>query len=82
VLVVTPCIPFRFADGSGGGFVCTRGGVYKSRCVYCGRPATLLCDGPPRKPGDKTCDRAICKACATPDGPGRDLCRHHAGKFK
>jgi len=68
----------------GGGMVvtCSRGGASAPRCVHCGRRAGLLCDGPPRKPGDKTCDRAICDVCATPDGPDRHLCRIHSGRFK
>jgi hypothetical protein len=60
------------------GFVCTSG---RTRgCDSCGRAeAVVLCDFPltGAKAG-KTCDRAMCRACAVSDGPGKDLCPMHA----
>lgn len=66
---------------SGSTIICTRGGAYSSKCVYCDRPASKLCDGPaPAGSGRKTCDKNLCSRCATSGGPGRDLCRTHAAE--
>jgi hypothetical protein len=57
-----------------------------TRCVHCGQPATKLCDGSALPGvgscwgGAKTCDKNLCDRCATPDGPGRDLCKDCAAQ--
>lgn len=54
--------------------VCTRGsGVRRRRCWHCGKLDNLLCDGPVAV--NKTCDRPICRGCATSGGPNIDYCR-------
>ena len=47
----------------------------QSKCHYCSRPSSNLCDFPA---GDgKTCDRPICGQCMIHTGPDRDECRVH-----
>jgi len=72
-------MPCKRTDLPGGGFViaCTRGQRSKP-CVACGRPALLLCDGPPPEGvAWKTCSAPICAGCAQHVGPDRDLCPAH-----
>lgn len=67
----------------GGGFAIVCGGHRgrrKAACVHCGRPASLLCDGPGKN--GKTCDRPICAACTTPGGKDIDYCRDHASQIR
>lgn len=64
--------------GGGVAIVCTRG-ERPRRCAVCGAPgATLLCDGPPRTPKAKTCDRPLCVRCAVRRAPDQDYCPEHA----
>lgn len=54
--------------------VCSRGRATK-RCAFCADRAGLLCDGPTAGGGKSaTCDKPICRRCATHVGPERDLC--------
>jgi RNA polymerase subunit RPABC4/transcription elongation factor Spt4 len=47
----------------------------KKICRFCHRrEATQLCDYPM---GGKTCDKPICKECATVVGPDLDFCPDH-----
>jgi hypothetical protein len=57
------------------GIVCLRSSAGPvKRCVYCGAPAGLLCDG--RRKGKKgTCDRPLCKSCAWSPMRETDFCR-------
>lgn len=73
-----PCVPFRSSDGEISGFACTRGSSRK-RCAVCGSPATIACDWPLQglKVG-QTCDRALCRRCATRIRPNVDYCPAHA----
>ena len=73
-----PCIPFRSADGTVSGFVCTRW-RREPPCSVCKMPSSILCDYEltGTKAG-KTCDRPLCKRCAVHVGPNRDLCPAHA----
>lgn len=68
-------------DLGGGNFAitCTRG-RRPNLCQVCKlRPLDVLCDYPLRgaKAG-KTCDRKLCRACATNVGANKDLCPPHA----
>lgn len=79
----------------GVGFVCSRGRQAGPRCSGCGSTRTVaLCDFPLRGPkAGKTCDRPLCRACATalpaelvvqmgaevPEG-GFDVCRAHGAE--
>lgn len=73
----------------GNTIICSRGSRKQPLCVDCGRPSTLLCDGPLPKGilyrrssvpgGDSTCSRPICRACAWPrasrkPGDDKDYC--------
>jgi len=60
------CHPLRSADGKLSGFVCSRGQP-REKCSVCGRfGAELLCDYPLKGKHDgKTCDRLLCRQCAT-----------------
>ena len=73
-----PCEVVRLPDG-GSAIVCS--GRSRSKCA-CGRAATLLCDWkvPARRSG--TCDRPICRGCATKPAPDKDLCPAHAAAFR
>jgi len=67
-------------DGERTVIICTR---YRakppSRCRYCGRPCTKLCDFPVERNGKvTTCDAKMCGWCATHVGHEKDLCRAHA----
>jgi hypothetical protein len=75
------CIPYTSADGKVRGFVRVSGPPPKQCYVAgCGRQSTLLCDWPgPR--GLATCDRPLCRDCATAIGPDQDLCPTHAAKW-
>jgi len=63
----------------GGGFaiVCGTRRGRRSTCAHCGRPASLLCDGPARDGGVGTCDRALCTHCRIHVPPDRDYCKGH-----
>jgi hypothetical protein len=56
--------------------------VTERPCSGCGRRADLLCDWkvPSRKSG--TCDKPICKDCATSPAPDKDICPAHAPDLK
>lgn len=66
------CTPIKFADGVVG-IVCTPR-RWRRRCS-CGAWAELFCDHPKRRGG--TCDRAICRRCATEIGPDQHHCPEH-----
>jgi hypothetical protein len=71
-----PCQTFYDEQGKPIGVVCSR--VRRRRCSACGNlGAEILCDGPGARAG-KTCDRALCRRCATSVGPDVDLCPAHA----
>lgn len=57
-----PCERLYGPDRRVTGFLCSKGRKGKP-CEFCGRPSTLLCDGP-GKPPRKTCDARMCGACA------------------
>ena len=68
-----PCYDIQM-PGGGVGVICTRGsGPRRRRCFHCGRLDNLLCDGPVAV--NKTCDRPICRGCATSGGLDVDFCR-------
>lgn len=64
----------------GNAIVCTRTSRKQlGRCRECWvQTATLLCDGPSKSARGKTCDKPICRACATAGGHNVDYCRDHA----
>lgn len=63
------CYPLTTEQGAFIGFAC--GPRRKpAKCVGCGLPAGLLCDG---KKGSKTCDAPICEACTAKQGK-KDFC--------
>jgi hypothetical protein len=67
-----PCYDIELPNGVRG-IACARGGR-RRRCYHCNRlGADRLCDGPVAV--NRTCDRPICRACATADGPELDYCR-------
>jgi len=43
-------------------------------CEVCGGMSSRLCDGPPRSPETKPCDRHLCSVCAVRVGRNRGLC--------
>lgn len=56
----------------GGGIICGNLGPH---CTQCAGVSDVLCDFPV---GDgKTCDRALCKACAKKVAPDTDYCNDH-----
>ncbi len=60
------------------GFVCSRGGGSRKKCVTCGRTADRLCDWPVRRDGKMTtCDRASCRQHSTNVSPKVDYCLVH-----
>jgi len=66
------CREFKDAQGAFVGFVCgprTRA----PKCVGCGNPATLECDGKSKSNARKTCDAPICGTCAVKEGK-KDFC--------
>lgn len=71
-------MPCRKVPLPEGGFmiVCSRGQKPKL-CTYCSNPSEVLCDGPGINP-EKTCDKPMCRKCAT-HVPGKDLdyCHSH-----
>lgn len=67
-----PCTPVDL-PGLGRAIVCTRG--RRMRCA-CGKAASLQCDAPTRRRSG-TCDRRLCRSCATEIGPDRHLCPAH-----
>lgn len=67
--------------GGGTAIVCGVRGRHRrpTPCVHCGRPSEVLCD---HRNGDgRTCDAAICRACALRVGKNRDYCKHHAKAY-
>lgn len=46
-------------------------------CDDCGAPAEFECDGSPRRPGRKTCDRPLCRRCRIHVPPNQDFCKDH-----
>ena len=63
----------------GKAIVCSRGGRRTAPCAYCGRPQDVLCDFPlTAARAGQTCDKPMCKACATHVEPDEDYCRAHA----
>ncbi len=72
-----PCHHYRSPSGDVVAIVCTRG--RRRRCTYCGGPASQLCDFPVMRGGrEGTCDRALCRHCATRLPGDRDLCKEHS----
>lgn len=63
-----------------GGVAIVCGTGSRKKCE-CGAKATLECDWkvPTRRSG--TCDKGICRNCATSPAPGKDLCKKHAEAF-
>ncbi len=60
------------------GIACGRGRRVPACSNRCGRDGTQLCDYPlTGKQAGHTCDRRICKTCATKDGE-KDFCPPHA----
>jgi len=63
--------------------VCSRGSGKKlGKCQECWLvEATLLCDGPRKNQAGRatggTCDKPLCRGCATSGGPNVDYCRDH-----
>jgi len=53
--------------------VCSRGKRWK-KCQFCGRGASLLCDGAKASGPRGTCDADLCATCAVHVGTDRDLC--------
>ncbi len=71
------CHRFSAPSGDIAAIVCTRG--RGRRCAYCGGPASQLCDFPVIRGGrETTCDRALCRHCATRLPGDRDLCKEHS----
>ncbi len=73
-----PCQPFKTEHGWG--IACSRGRRSLGLCVECkAAAASQLCDFPVERAGRQTtCDRALCRRCATRLSGDRDLCRPHA----
>lgn len=82
------CVPFAFTDPKTGEVIRGIARVARERprvCVECRKPcATQVCDRPPANPSlleptvggrQPTCDRSICRQCATRLSDGRDFCR-------
>jgi hypothetical protein len=67
-----PCVPFQHEGMRG--IICGRG-LKVTRCAYCPRPATLMCDWPKRS---GTCDRAMCEGCALEVDQDLHQCRAHS----
>ncbi|HYM95797.1 MAG TPA: hypothetical protein VET26_00715 [Candidatus Sulfotelmatobacter sp.] len=63
------CRPYKDEQGSFAGIVCGRK-PSAAKCVGCGKPAGLLCDG---KKGSKACDAPLCEACTAKQGK-KDFC--------
>ena len=53
-----------------GVIMCSR--TDKMKCEFCGKYGDLLCDG--KKENGKTCDKVICRNCATKKAHNVDLC--------
>ncbi len=69
-----PCYAIKIGNDVGV-LCCGRShGPKPKPCFACGELTTLLCDGPPRKPGMKTCDRAICAGHSVHVDPDSDFC--------
>lgn len=67
------CTPVKIGDTTA--IVCNRDKLPR-RCPFCNRHwAGLLCDHPIGR--GKTCDRRMCRRCATKVGPDRHLCPEH-----
>ena len=63
----------------GNAIICSRGGRRTVLCAYCGRPQEVLCDFPlTGARARQTCDKPMCRACATHVEPDEDYCRAHA----
>lgn len=67
-------------DLPGGGRAIVCSSRKRQRCE-CGKSATLLCDWKVPDHRSGTCDRPICRACATSVAPEKDLCPQHARAF-
>lgn len=63
-------------DGKVAGIMC--GSSPTRKCATCGRRAAYQCDYPVVRKGHTTCDRWLCRVCATNVGPDRDYCPAHA----
>lgn len=68
-----PCYFTRDSKGNGA-IVCTRGTVARRKCIVCGEPTNLLCDG---RVGLGTCDAPICPKHSHHVTPGKDYCSKH-----
>jgi hypothetical protein len=65
-------------DGKQVGIMC--GSSPTRHCSSCGKRAAYQCDYPVvrKGKGHTTCDRWLCRGCATGVGPDRDYCPAHA----
>mgnify|MGYP007030462533 CR=1 FL=1 len=68
-------------DLPGGGRAIFCSSRKRQLCDECGRAATLLCDWKVSERRSGTCDRPICRTCATSPAPEKDLCPEHARAF-
>jgi hypothetical protein len=71
-VIEVACYPMR-----GGGIIC---GDLGPHCTQCGGVSDILCDFPVGY--DKTCDRALCKACAHRIAPDTDYCLDHFSQWE
>lgn len=71
-----PCTPFKSADGSFIGIICSRKNTKK--CYICGSDCTTLCDYP--LDNGKTCDKPVCNKHKVNIGYDVDVCQEHANK--
>ena len=56
-------------------FICGDGENRSETCLFCGAPATLLCDGLPKGDSPSTsCDAEMCAGCAHEVRPDEHLC--------
>ncbi len=66
--------PVHVEDGAI--FICGDGENRSDRCLFCGAPATLLCDGPPTADSYSmtSCDAEMCAECAVEVHADEHLC--------